>query len=327
MNKIKISVGSLGGTVSMTKEKLDQGVKPSLKAHDLVSAIAQDLDDLYVYAENIMQVPSSYFTFDDVLHCYEWAKQQVENGAQGVVLTQGTDTLEETSFLLDLIWEFDVPLVLTGAMRSPQQAGSDGSSNLLAAILVAASTNSRGRGALVVMNDWIHEARWVQKNHSFNVDAFQSQVGVAGFVLESNCQYFKAIPKRYLFPKPIDTLAPVFLLNVSLSDSVEMLDIIAKNYAGIVVAGFGVGHVSVDMANKLEQLSKNLPVVVSSATLRGTTAASTYGYVGGEIDLQNKGVIMSKWLCPKKSRLLLAIILANKLDLSVFNQYLATLTY
>lgn len=327
MTTIKISLGSLGGTVSMTKEATEAGVKPRLTATDLIASVGHPLGGLEIFAENILQVPSSYITFEHVLQCYDWAKQQVNEGAEGIVLTQGTDTLEETAYLLDLLWDFDAPLVLMGAMRSPQQAGAEGPGNLLASLLTASSVNSRGRGVLVVMNNWIHEARWVQKNHTADVDAFQSQIGASGTVFENHCQYFKAPPKRYVFDRPQQSIPQVFLWEASLSDSVKLLDMIAVEYQGIVIAAFGAGHVSEDMANQLGELAQKLPIVVSSATLKGSTASKTYGYIGGEIDLQNKGITMSEWLSPKKARLLLSIILANGLSMDEYKQYLASLTY
>lgn len=323
----KISIGSLGGTVSMTKEASEAGVKPRLTAADLVASVGHSLDGLDIHAENILQVPSTYITFQNLLQCYDWAKQQVAEGAEGVVLTQGTDTLEEAAYFLDLIWDSDVPLILMGAMRSPQQAGAEGPGNLLASILTAASDNSVGRGVLVVMNNWIHEARWVQKNHTADVDAFQSQVGASGTVFENRCQYFKAPAKRYVFARPKNDIPAIFLWEASISDSIEILDIITQQYQGLIISAFGAGHVSEVMSHKLSEIVKKVPVIVSSATLRGSTASQTYGYIGGEIDLQNKGMVMSEWLSPKKSRLLLSIVLANQLSMKEFKSYLATLTY
>ena len=324
---IKVAVGSLGGTVSMTKEASSEGVKPKLTAADLVGSIEGDLEGIEIHAENILQVPSSYLTFDHVLLCYDWAKAQVAQGANGIVLTQGTDTLEETAFLLDLIWDSDTPLILTGAMRNPQQAGAEGPANLLASIIAAASKNSAGRGVQVVMNNWIHEARWVRKNHTADVNAFSSQVGPAGTVFENKSQYFRSASKRVVFTKPTQLDKQVFLWETSLGDSAQTLEDIAQQYDGIVISAFGAGHVSEKMAEILKKLAASLPVIVSSATQHGSTAYNTYGYVGAEIDLQKSGMMMSAWLSPKKSRLLLSIVLANRLPVSSFQTYLNSLVY
>lgn len=330
MKTNKIALGSLGGTVSMTKEQSDKGVTPKLTAEDLVSSLggSQVLMDLDIIAENIFKIPSSYIQFDHLLKCYDWAKNQIENGAKGVVLTQGTDTLEETAFLLDLIWDFDEPLILTGAMRSPDQAGADGPANLLAALIAATSDNSRGRGALVVMNNWIYEAKWVAKKHTSDVDAFHAETGPAGIVFEEKVAYFKAVSPRAVFIKPASINSEVVLYQSSLSDSISTLNVFVKQADAIVISSFGAGHVSKEMAEEISVMTSSMPVIISSSTLGGSTAYSTYGYVGAEIDLQKKGVIMSGWLSPKKSRILATIALANREDVRLcFERYLSSMVH
>lgn len=324
----KIAVGSLGGTVSMTSNSLQKGVLPKLGAQELIDAIPDVKFIADISSESILKLPSAHMDFDDLLRCLQWAKKQVQEGAKGVVLTQGTDSLEETAFLFDLFWDLPEPLVITGAMRPPQKAGADGSANLLAAIITAAAENSIGRGVLVVMNDWIHEARWVTKMHTSDVDAFQSQVGACGNVFEKKAYYFKAPSNRYRLPVPANTKAKVFLWEASFAETPEVLKWAVDNqYKGLVIAGFGAGHVSEATAELISQLAKQVPVVMSSRTGHGSVAYSTYGYIGAEIDLQARGVIMSGWLTPKKSRLLLWAIVANNLPVSVFDEYLDTLVY
>lgn len=327
MKKTIIALGSLGGTVSMTKDSGESGVTPKLTAQDLVGTLGSIsvLNNIEIITENICQVPSSYIRFQDLLKCYDWAKEQVAKGATGIILTQGTDTLEESAFLLDLIWDLDIPLVLTGAMRSPDQPGADGPSNLLSSIIVASSANSYKRGVLVVMNNWIHEARWVEKRHTSDANAFYSEVGATGIVFENQCHFFHYPSKRRYFPKPDSITDGVFLYQSSLNDSVSLLDIIADNTQGIVISALGAGHVSKEMAEKISTITAILPVIISSSTLAGSTAYNTYGYVGSEIDLQHRNVVMSGWLSPKKSRLLTSVLISNKLDVRQgFSKYLST---
>lgn len=328
MAKARVAVGSLGGTVSMTSESDEQGVEPSLSARDLIDSVPGIADVADISAENILEVPSAHMGFAEVLTCLDWAKRQVKDGAAGVVLTQGTDTLEETAFLLDLFWDLPQPLVLTGAMRPPQKAGAEGPANILASVIAAAAENSRNRGALVVMNDWIHEARWVVKAHAINVDAFQSQVGPCGTVLEKKAYYFKSIPKRKLLSVPAEISTKILLWESTLAETPEILDWAVNNgYQGIVVAAFGAGHVSCKTAEIIERLASQVPVVICSRTGQGSTARATYGFVGSEMDLQRKGALMGGWLTPGKARLLLWAITANRLPANVFNEYLNTLTY
>lgn len=330
MKKMIIAVGSLGGTVSMTKDPSKAGVTPKLTAQDLIHSLGDlpILNNIDIISDNICQVPSSHIQFENLLQCYDWAKTQIAQGASGIVLTQGTDTLEESAFLLDLIWDSDVPLILTGAMKSPEQPGADGPANLLAAIITASSENSRGRGVMVTMNNWLHEARWVEKRHTSDVNAFHSEVGPTGIVFENQSHFFQYPSKRLYFPKPTAMTNEVFLYQATLDNATHLLATIAENTQGIVISALGAGHVSKEVAEAISSISKRIPVIISSSTLAGSTAYNTYGYIGSEIDLQQRAAIMSGWLSPKKSRLLAMLLLSHKMDIKKsFEQYLHSLTH
>src|SRR5690625_3100794 len=185
-----IAIVALGGTICMTADD-GGGVVPQLSADDLVAAVPGLAEHATLHSETLLQVPSSALDFANMHQVLGWARQQIEQGAQGVVITQGTDTLEETAFFLDLYWQHPQPLVLTGAMRSPQMAGADGPANLLAAVLTAASATARRRGVLVVMNDLVHAARRVRKEHTLAVDAFVSpNGGPLAAVVEQQMRWF-----------------------------------------------------------------------------------------------------------------------------------------
>lgn len=328
MSKPIIAVGALGGTVSMTADAIEKGVTPKLSAEDLVRSVHGLTEVATITAESLFQVPSSYLDFEKVLSSMAWAKEQIAKGAKGVVLTQGTDTLEESAFLCDLFWDLPEPLVLTGAMRPPQKAGADGPANLLAAVVCASSDNSRNRGVQVVMNDTIHEARWVRKNHTSYVNAFESSVGAAGIIFEQQARYFHPAPVRKTFAVPNDLSTKVFMWESTLSDSVDVLDwVVEQGYAGLVVGAFGAGHVSDRAAAKLRVIAKKIPVAVCSRTGAGSTASQTYGYVGGEIDLQDMGAMLGHWLCPRKTRLLLWAVLSNQLPASTISTYIETMSH
>jgi L-asparaginase len=166
-----IAVASLGGTITMTGSG---GVVPSLTADDLLSAVPGIPPSISVRAETLFAKPGASLSFADIAAALDWARSAVATGADGVILIQGPDTLEETSYLLDLYWDLPQPLILTGAMRSPQQAGADGPANILAALVTAASAESRDRGVLVVMNDEVHAASRVRKSDTTALAAFVS---------------------------------------------------------------------------------------------------------------------------------------------------------
>ncbi len=312
-SKPVISIGALGGTISMTSAPDGQGVTSSLGAAELAKSVPGLDQCATLHVHTLARIGSGSIRFRHVFDTLTWAQQQIDQGAQGVVITQGTDTLEETAFLLDLFWTAREPLVLMGAMRNPQLPGADGSANLLAAVRVAADAASCNRGALVVMNDDIHEARCVRKMHTTYVNAFVSPVrGPVGIIQEGRVCYLRDTPARPRLPVPSAYSGKVLLLEHSLDDDPDIVSFaLEAGYAGIVVAGFGSGHASERMRDALVAAATRMPVIMCSRTGAGSTTRAVYGYKGAEIDLQQHGVLMGGWLCPRKARLLLSAAVWN----------------
>lgn len=316
MSKKRISIGALGGTISMTASQ-SGGVTATLGARELAESVPglAGLADLSL--QTLQKLPSGSIRFDHLFSCLAWAEKEVEKGADGVIITQGTDTLEESAFFLDLFWRHVEPLVLMGAMRSPEEPGADGAANLLASVAVATSQVSANRGVLLVMNDEIHEARHVRKVHSSRVNAFASPVfGPAGVVLEKRVQYFRPTVRKPQLAIPTSFKDKVLLLEHTLSDDSSILSLALEHEAcqGVVVAGFGSGHVSESLRDVLVVAAERIPVIVCSRTGAGSTTQAVYGYKGAEIDLQKNGILMGQWLCPRKARLLLAAALWNNYE-------------
>lgn len=132
-----LAIASLGGTVSMKNDALAGGVKPALGCGMQVAQVPELRNMALLVLETLALLPSASLSFLSLLDVFAWAKTQIEAGAVAIVMTQGTDSLEETAYFLDLIWPFDAPVVMTGAMRSASQPGHDGPANLLAAVQVA----------------------------------------------------------------------------------------------------------------------------------------------------------------------------------------------
>lgn len=312
----KIALATLGGTITMTPAS-HGGVASTLSAQDLVQSVpGLAALDLSLRVHTLANVASGAITFEQLFAFLAWAKQQIEEGAQSVVLVQGTDTLEETAFFLDLYWPYVAPLVITGAMRSPTQAGADGPANVLAALRVASCPDAKGYGALVVMNDDIHQARFVRKSHSTAMHAFSSPVvGPVGALHEEEVVFFRSAPDRFIFPIPQNSDAQVLLLENTLDESLLIYQALpTMGYQGLVLAGVGSGHVSSAVRKALSVVCQHMPVLMASRTGAGSTTAHTYGYVGGEIDLQTMGVVMTGSLCPRKARLLLLAMLWDGMD-------------
>ncbi|WP_166358905.1 asparaginase [Pseudomonas akapageensis] len=308
----KLSIGALGGTVSMQAKSAGEGVTPAVTGEAMLASLPELTELALINVETLCLLPSASLDFEQLLSVLRWAKAQVEQGATGVVLTQGTDTLEESAYFLDLLWDLDAPLVMTGAMRSASQVGADGPANLMAAIKVALDKNSRRRGVQVVMNDQVHAAAWVRKSDALAVDAFTSPLfGPVGVMVEGRVQYLSEPPlERMTLPYPGKTHHRVALLEAVLGADIQLLEqIVRLGYDGLVIAGFGAGHVAAQWAERIGRIAEKLPVVIASRTGSGTTAQHSYGFVGGEMDLQGRGAVMAGFLCPRKSRILLWLLI------------------
>lgn len=299
----RVAVFGLGGTIAMGPSS-GGGVVPALSPEQLLagvpglreSGIALDVVDF-------RQVPGASVTFEDVAALAE-AIRGVE--ADGVVVTQGTDTIEETSYLLDLTHTGDLPIVVTGAMRNPTLAGADGPANVLAAIQVAASAEARGQGCLVVFADEIHAARRVRKTHSSSVGTFRSpNGGPLGYVVEGVARMVQRVERRVVSPFDARAGARVAVVTALLGDDGALLDGLEERVDGVVVAAFGAGHVPVSWVEPLARLVSRVPVVLSSRTGGGSVLTGTYGFAGSEKDLRERGLVPAGFLDPLKSRLLL----------------------
>ena len=314
MSKPKISIGALGGTICMSAGGNAGGVKPSFSADDLIAAIPILKDMAEIKAETILALPSGSLKLDDHVSVYRWAKEQIKNGADGVVITQGTDTLEESAFFLNLVWDEASPLVITGAMRNADNISADGAGNIYAATIVALEPKSRNRGVLVVLNDTIHSAKWAHKSNTFSLQTFVSvNAGIQGLVVEGSARYLSCPISRKIYPLPSKVFPRVAVVQSYLDNDGEIIKLVGNSkFDGIVIDGFGAGHVSFEMMDEIKKLK--IPVIVSSRTGSGMCATKTYGYKGSEIDLQNSGCVMSGWLSAIKTRLLLMILIANQVS-------------
>jgi L-asparaginase len=314
MRKPRVAVASLGGTITMTSDAGDgAGVRPTLGIDELLAAVPALEAVAELKAETLATLPGASLQFSDVLGAMDWARSAVADGADGVVVVQGTDTLEETAYLLDLHWDRPEPIVVTGAMRAPRITGTDGPANVLAAVLTAAVRQSRDLGVLVAMNDVVHAAVRVRKMHSTAVDAFHSPgFGPLGHVHEGRVTYGNQPVRWPALPRPTQASPRVALLETCLGDDGGMLELVVDaGYDGVVLAAFGAGHVPAGLALAVSRVTPRCPVVLASRTGGGTTLRRTYGFVGSERDLVERGAVPAGWLDPRKARVLLWSLLAS----------------
>ena len=309
----RVAVFSMGGTISSV-DSGGKGVEPTLTGEALVSDVPEIAGVADVSAVSFRQAASGEIRVEDLVELAAEISGRIDGGAAGAVVTQGTDTIEETSFCLDLLVDRKAPVVVTGAMRNPTLPGADGPANLLAAIQVAASGVARGLGTVVVLNDEIHAARFVRKTHTSNPATFRSDpVGPLGWISED-------VPRVVVRPTGEHKVTlsenvqdcPVALYHVALGDDARLLSEIEEaGYAGLVVEAMGGGHVPSLMAETLEDLAAKMPVVLASRTGGGEVLRSTYGFVGSETDLLERGLIYAGPLDGRKARLLMTLLLMS----------------
>lgn len=311
-----VHVLSLGGTIAMTGDTA-RGVTPQLTADALVDAVPAVRQVADVTTEQFRQVPGASVATADIQDAVRRIAKLVANGCDGVVVTQGTDTIEETAFLLDLLVGGDAPVVVTGAMRNPTLPGADGPANLLGAIRTAVEPTARGMGTLVVLNDEIHAARFVAKRHTSNPGAFASPLtGPVGWVAEDRARLVATVPAAPRMDGVVEApVPPVALLSLALDDDARIATTLAElGYRGTVVQGLGGGHAPARAVDALASLTEAMPVVLASRTGAGPVLHRTYGFAGSEQELLDRGLVHGGYLDGPKARILMGLGLASGAD-------------
>ena len=314
----RVHVIALGGTISMTSS--GAGVTPTLGADELLAGGVETGEATEVTSETFRTVPSAYLTVHDVAEVVARAHEVIDDGADGVVVVQGTDTLEESSFVADLLHSGrDEPIVFTGAMRNPESPGADGPANLGASVVTAAADRARSQGALLCLNGEVHRARFVRKMHAFSPSAFASpSAGPAGWVIEGKLTLVSGAPGRPAGVAPsrvLDGRGDVLLHRTWMGDDGRVIDRTEDlGYAGVVIEAFGAGHVSTPLAEIAERLTARIPVVFATRTGAGSTLTSTYGFPGSERDLLARGLGAAGVLEGLKARSALEVALRSGHD-------------
>ena len=266
-----------GGTIAMAGSP----ARPSL---EVIEALRREAPGR-VDAEVVLVAPSVHFSPADALALCRRAVEVAREGTP-VVVTHGTDLLEEVAFLCDLLHDAETPIVFTGAMRTASAPGADGPANLHAAVAVAASEAARGLGALVAFAGAVHAARFVRKADSTSVDAFASpQTGPLGHVEEGRVTLRWRPPRHPALA--VDALeARVEVLTAVLGTPPELAHAIGAVCDGLVVSVPGAGHVPPALLRALAELARDKPVVAVPRPWRGAILHETYGFEGAEGDLR-----------------------------------------
>jgi L-asparaginase len=306
---------SLGGTIGARVDGRGRGASLELGAADLLAAFPTLVEFAVVRPNSFRSAMSANLSWTDLISLNEHIARLASADVDGVVVTQGTDTIEETAYILDLLSPPGFPVVVTGAMRNPGKPGDDGAANLLAAIRVAASADARGMGCLVVLDDTIHLARFARKSHTFATGSFVSMgAGPVGYVVEDRVR-IPLRPRRaspHLSIATGATVPDVALMTMSLGDDERLIQrLLDVGYQGLVVASFGAGHVRASAVPLLERLAQSIPVILASRAGAGELYRHSGSYPGSEGDLLGRGLISAVALDGPKARILLTILLAT----------------
>lgn len=306
----RAAVVSLGGTIAMTKS--ESGLAhPSLDGNALVSSVPELANTASITVFSPFNMPSGHLTPENILELARFVDQLYESGFNGVVVTQGTDTMEESAYFLDLIVKAPVPVVLTGAQRNPSLPGPDGPANLYDAVLTAVDPKAKDFGTVVVFSSEIHSGREVIKTHTTRLDTFKSpEFGPLGVVNNGRVLWMRQpLIREHYDVQSLD--ARVEVIYVGMGTGPHLVDAcIETGASGIILEAMGGGHVPPWLLPSIERaVNRGIPVVMTSRCHMGRLLTSTYGYPGSEADLRKIGVIFGDGLPVSKARVKLITLL------------------
>jgi L-asparaginase len=298
-----------GGTISMQGER----AVPRLGADELIATAPSLGDYPQLEAESVLGLPGPQLSLDQALELARRASAAAAAG-EGVVITTGTDTLEELAMLCSLTHGGEAPIVVTGANRPASAPGADGPANLLDAVALAASEVATNLGTVVVFGGEIHAGHSARKVDSTGPSAFGSPVaGPLGRVVEGR-PWLHARPIRPapLTPARLDYRVPI--LTAALGDDGRTLEREAADADGLVIVAFGAGHLPLGMARRLKPAAQAIPVALTCAPQRGGMLRATYGFEGAEPELRASGAVCVPFLAPAAARIALLCCLGAGLD-------------
>ena len=309
---MNVKVLAAGGTIAMSGAG---GAKLALDAADLVAAVPGLAGEGGLEAETVANLPSAHLASNDQLRICRAARDAAREGT-GVVVTHGTDTLEETAILCDLMPDADAPIVFTGAIRAASAPGADGPANLMDAVSVARSPDARSMGVLVVFGGEIHHARCARKTDTTSLTAFSSpQTGPLGRVTEGHAAFWSRVPRNEPLDPP-DLDRRVLIVPTTAGDDGSLARAaLATEPDGLVVGTLGAGHLHPDLLGLWAEASERIPVVAYCRPERGVVLTATYGFAGSEKELRKSRIIPAAFLSPQAARMKLLACVASGLSI------------
>ncbi|MEK4301289.1 asparaginase [Oceanobacillus sp. FSL W8-0428] len=313
----KVLMIATGGTIaSDTNEKSGKLASGVLTGEEIIEKC--DIPaDIEVKVDSFFQKASMHLNFTDLIKIKEEIDNYLnEEAFDGIVITQGTDTLEEASYFMHLISNYSIPIVFTGSQRSPQEVGTDSFINIKNAILAACSEDLKDVGVTVVFNERIFHSRYVRKEHASNIQGFNAfGYGYLGIIDNNNVRVFqKPTYREYLELKR--ELPTVDIIKVYMdADGKYIQTAINSGVKGLVLEGVGRGQVSRTMMPAIKEcIRQGIAVVITTSAVEGEVYP-TYDYEGSTFDLMENGVLLGKDYDSKKARIKLLVGLASNMEL------------
>ncbi|WP_427340295.1 asparaginase [Caloranaerobacter sp. DY30410] len=316
--KKKVAVIFTGGTISMKIDPRIDAAIPALSSEEILAMVTNIEKFAEIEIINFAKLPGPHMTPDKMIELAKLVKETIKrDDITGVVITHGTDTLEETAYLLDLTIKSEKPIIVVGAMRNGSELGYDGPSNLSASICTAISEKAKGRGVLVVMNNEVNAASEVTKTNTLSLNTFKSpEFGPLGIVDNDEVIFYRDIVNHEHIET--DSIEPkVALIKCAAGMDDDIINFcIETGYKGIVIEALGRGNVPPGMVNGIKKAIENdIPVVIVSRCPTGRVL-DTYGYPGAGKTLRQLGAIFGDNLPGQKARIKLMLALSVTKDIN-----------
>jgi len=301
-----------GGTIAMQVDPSTSAPIPALSGSDLIKTVPEIAKIAQLEVNNLSNVPSvemGPLRWVQLHHEIEAALARRD--VVGVLVSHGTDTLEETAWFLDLTLTSRKPVVLIGAQRNASEPDFDGPRNLRSGARVCIEPESLGKGVMVVLNDQINAAREVSKTHTSDVESFNSgDAGLLGRVDGDTVTFYRSSCRRQWLPLEHDDLARVDIVPMYAgADGALLKAAVQAGAKGVVIQALGAGNVNADMHAAIsDAIGSGITVVIASRVPRGRVSP-LYGFTGGGMTLKDAGVIFANDLSPQKARILLMLAL------------------
>ncbi|MBB6444725.1 L-asparaginase [Bacillus benzoevorans] len=309
----KVALMTTGGTIA-SKETAQGLLESGAMTGTELASLCKLPDEIEIKVVDVLQVPSMHIHFQSMLLLRQAILDELKDPLIcGIVVTHGTDTLEETSYFLDLTIHDHRPIVVTGSQRSPQQIGTDVFSNLRNSIFTAVDERLHDVGVVVVFNERIYSAKYVKKVHASNLQGFESfGYGYLGIIDNENVSiYQKPVTREcYSLSKGIPKVEIIKCYTGA--DGTFIDAAVACGAKGIIIEGVGRGQVSPFMMDSIKKaLEKGVVMIVTTSAEEGKVYPA-YSYVGSAFDLLKQGVILGEDYDSKKARIKLAVLLASQ---------------